>query len=178
METIPLIALAGILAVAVVNDLRSQRIPNRLTCPAMLAGLAWHAATGGLDGALFSLAGLGLGLGLMLVPYAVGVMGAGDAKLMAACGAWLGAAGVFQAFLLTSLAGGLYALAVLSFHLPQLGRVMGGFWESVQIFIATRRFTYARREAGLPRLCYGVAIAAGTAVSMALDAAGLGLATL
>lgn len=175
MEIIPIIALATMLAVAVVTDLRARRIPNRLTFPAMLAGLAWHAATGGVDGALFSLGGLGLGLGVMLVPYAVGVMGAGDAKLMAACGAWLGALGVFQAFLLTSLAGGLYALAVLSFHLPQFGRVLGGLWESLQIFIATRRFIYARRASGLPRLCYGVAIAVGTALSVALDAAGLGL---
>jgi len=177
METIPCIALAGILAVAVVTDLRARRIPNRLTFPAMLAGLAWHAASGGVDGAIFSLGGLGLGLGLMIAPYAAGVMGAGDVKLMAACGAWLGAAGVFQAFLLTSLAGGLYALVVLSFNLPQLGRVLGGLWETIQIFIATKRFVYTRRAAGMPRLCYGVAIAAGTALSMALDAMGLGLLT-
>jgi prepilin peptidase CpaA len=75
---------------AAVSDLRSRRIPNALTGPMFLAGLAWSVATGGL-------AGLGdgfLAAVALAAPYVVLFLiaggGAADAKLMAAVGAWVG----------------------------------------------------------------------------------------
>ena len=75
---------------AAVTDLRSRRIPNVLTGPMFLAGLAWSLATGGFSG-------LGDGLLAAIVlalPYVVLFLiaggGAADAKLMAAVGAWVG----------------------------------------------------------------------------------------
>ena len=77
-------------AFAAATDLRSRRIPNVLTGPMFLAGLAWSIATGGL-------AGLGdstLAAITLAAPYVVLFLiaggGAADAKLMAAVGAWVG----------------------------------------------------------------------------------------
>ncbi|WP_027181220.1 A24 family peptidase [Oleidesulfovibrio alaskensis] len=176
MQTVMPILLVSILMTAVVTDIRAMRIPNWLTFPAMFAGLAGHGAAGGADGLLFSLAGLGLGAALMLLPFLAGVMGAGDVKLMGAAGAFLGAQGVFGAFIWTSFAGGAYALGVLLFHLPQLRAVGRALHTSFTTMLVTGEMTYTPATGGkaLPRLCYGVAIAAGTVTSMyfsgALDA--------
>ncbi|MBN2139824.1 MAG: prepilin peptidase [Desulfovibrionaceae bacterium] len=164
------IFLLSALAVATVTDLRGQRIPNKLTYPVMALALCYHGLTRGADGLIFGLAGLGLGLGLMIVPYLLGVMGAGDVKLMAAVGACLGAADTFSAFLFTSLAGGLYALALLLGRFQALKMVFRSLGRTLWIFMSSGRLQPAEGESGLPRLCYGVAIAAGTAAAMAFKA--------
>ncbi len=170
MDIAAAIMLLAALAVAVITDLRSQRIPNWLTFPLMLLGLVTHTVMGGWDGLLFSSAGFGLGLGVMLIPFLLGMMGAGDVKLMAGVGAWLGANTAFAAFLFTCLAGGLYALVVLFRHMDHLKAVLANFRASVLILLSSHRFEYVpvETERTLPRLCYGVAIAVGTVVSMGL----------
>lgn len=177
MDPIILASVTATLAVAAAIDLRSQRIPNLLTFGAAGAALLYHGLTQGLDGLLFGLAGLGLGLAVMLPPYLLGVMGGGDVKLMAAMGAWLGAFGVLQAFLFTAIFGGLYALAVLLRHTQALRRIWASLWASFSIFVATRQIglTRPRIAEKLPRLCYGLAIAAGTLSSMACSAYAVGL---
>ena len=79
---------AGIIAtVALFTDTRRGRIPNWLTFPALGLGVALHSFVGGGDGLLFAAEGAALGLGLFLVPFLIGGMGAGDVKLLAALGA-------------------------------------------------------------------------------------------
>jgi len=175
MDPISRLLLLSVLAIAAVTDIRGQRIPNLRTFPAMLLAFSYHGMTQGPDGLLFSLAGFGLGLGVMLVPYFAGVMGPGDVKLMAAVGAFLGASGAFNAFLLTSLFGGLYAMVVLLAHFSALKGILRGLWDSLNVFMLTKRFVYEPRTKGerLPRLCYGAAIATGTIVSMACSDAGI-----
>jgi prepilin peptidase CpaA len=105
--------LVAVLLTAVVTDIRSYRIPNWLTVPAMACGLALHVVRHGQQGLLFSLEGLAVGLGLFLVFYATGGMGAGDVKLMAAVGSFLGPLGVLYAGVMTMLLGGLYAVMTM-----------------------------------------------------------------
>lgn len=164
------IALAAVLALAAAVDLRTRRIPNVLTLGAALGFLAWRVAFQGADGLLLGLAGLGLGLGLMLAPYALGVMGGGDVKLMAVVGAALGPAGALWSFLFTSLLGGVYALAVLLLRREALGRTLAG----VAIAAGQLRagaglhFVPPAPDRRLPRLCYGLAIAAGSCLYLCL----------
>lgn len=170
MDFIIAAILLAALLVAVVTDVRGQRIPNLLTFPLILAGLGLHTATGGLDGLLFSLGGFGLGLGVMLIPFLMGVMGAGDVKLMAGVGACLGVETAFIAFLVTCLAGGVYALGMLLRHMDHLKAILANFRYTILAFLTTRtvEYTPVTPEGSLPRLCYGVAIAAGTVTAMAL----------
>ncbi|MDY7000943.1 MAG: A24 family peptidase [Thermodesulfobacteriota bacterium] len=174
MDPFSHLLLCGVLMVAAVTDIRGQRIPNLLTFPAMILAFSYHGMTQGPDGLLFSLTGFGLGLGVMLIPYFAGVMGPGDVKLMAVVGAFLGASGAFNAFLLTSLFGGLYALTVLLAHFSTLKAILRGFWDSLNFLLLTKRLVYLPRTRGerLPKLCYGVAIAVGTIVSMAFSETG------
>lgn len=168
MDPIIFTAVVLSLAVASLTDLRSQRIPNALTLPCALAALAYHLLIQGPQGLWFSLAGLGVGFGLMLAPFLFRVMGGGDVKLLAAVGAWVGPQMVLVAFLLTSLAGGAYALVLLARRSDVLRGVFTPLRAALYATCATGEFHYqpAPAASGLPKLCYGLAIASGTVAAM------------
>jgi prepilin peptidase CpaA len=98
-------------SVSLVTDILWRRIPNVVTLPAAGVGLILALVAGGWKGLLLSGAGLALGFLLMILPYYVGGMGAGDVKLMAALGALTGVAAIIQIFLYTALIGGVLAVA-------------------------------------------------------------------
>jgi prepilin peptidase CpaA len=105
--------LATVIAmVACVTDLRSQRIPNVLTFGGALAGVVFHAVSGRADGFLLSLSGWAVGIAVFLLPFALGGMGAGDVKLVAALGAWLGPMDTLWLAMYTAIAGGVAAVAL------------------------------------------------------------------
>jgi prepilin peptidase CpaA len=83
----PLLALV---AVAAVTDLRARRIPNWLTLTVAVAGLAQSVTPWAVTGPLRSVSGLALGFAVTFLLYSVGGRGAGDVKLTAGIGAWLG----------------------------------------------------------------------------------------
>jgi len=104
---------------AAVLDVREHRIPNYLTVPAALSGLLFHSLfphflfDGYPWGPLMSLAGFGLGFGLLLLPWLLGGGGMGDVKLLAALGAWLGPMMVLAAFGVSVLAAAVIAMITL-----------------------------------------------------------------
>jgi prepilin peptidase CpaA len=92
--------------VGAVTDLRSRRIPNWLTFPTMLLGVALHLMVGGWKEGASSLFGL-LACGtVFLVFYLAGGMGAGDVKLIAAEASLLGLPCSGSLLLYTVLCGG------------------------------------------------------------------------
>ena len=108
--------LMAVLVTAAVTDLRSYRIPNWLTVSAMACGLISHTVIDGQHGFVTSLEGLAVGLALFLIFYITGGMGAGDVKLMAAVGSFLGPIGVLYAGVMTLLLGGTYAALTMVTH--------------------------------------------------------------
>ncbi|SDH38624.1 A24 family peptidase [Roseospirillum parvum] len=144
---------AAALLVAAWSDLKAFLIPNRV--PAAVA-LAWLLAglSVGLAG-LVPVATLALDLAVAMGVFAVlvglyltGALGGGDVKLIPTVALWAGADGVLVFLMLTALAGGVLALAVLlargAARLPGLGG-----WRVIRV------------TAGCQRLPYGVAIAVG-----------------
>ena len=105
-------AVTGISLTGAVFDLTSRRIPNGLTLPAWLAGMIWAAATAGSPGLADAVcASLLLALPFVLL-FAFAGGGAGDAKLMAALGAWLGLANGAITLLAVVAAGALCGLGL------------------------------------------------------------------
>src|SRR5713101_8313019 len=121
MESAIVVLLTVLLVTAMCTDLRSSRIPNWLTFPTMGFALVAHVWMDGLQGAIFSLLGLWAGLGLFLILYISGSIGAGDVKLMAAVGAILGPYGALLSGLLAMMVGGLYALGAMCYHWSKAG---------------------------------------------------------
>jgi prepilin peptidase CpaA len=168
------IFLGIVLIVASITDLRFQKIPNRLTFPAMAIGLIYHGLTGGLDGLLFSAMGWGLGVGLLIIPYLLGVMGAGDVKLLGAVGALLGPRRTFVAMILASILGGIYGLILFLVKRKQCRASFARYGTMLKTFVCTGYLIPipADKNENSPKLCYGVAIAAGTLLSVFLDLSG------
>lgn len=143
-------------------DLRTRRLPNPLTMGLAATGVAYAACgIGGLSiGA--SLAGLALGLALMLPGHLIGATGAGDVKLFAAAGAFIGPAHILTAFLYTALAGGGLAV-VISLMRRRLRQTVGG---TAQL-IASAGANAPAIESPLEhnRFAYAPAIAIGTTLA-------------
>jgi prepilin peptidase CpaA len=163
MNTIFIIVLSTNLA-ACVTDLRRQRIPNLLTFGSALAALLFHAVTGGASGALSASAGWLVGAAVFFLPFALGGMGAGDVKLVAALGAWLGPGDTLWLTLYAGIAGGVLAI-VVAFARGYLRQALANVW----LLLAHWRVMGLRplNEVTLagsagPRLAYAVPILAGT----------------
>jgi prepilin peptidase CpaA len=90
IDFLPAYFLIATVLVAAVIDVFTHRIPNNLLAPALVLALLTGTATGGVMGLMLSLAGLAIGFAMLLPIYSMGAMGAGDVKLLAVAGAFLG----------------------------------------------------------------------------------------
>ena len=89
-----LIFSAVFVAIAVERDVRTLRIPNWLTFPGLALAIALGVHAAGLGGMADALLGALLALGLLVLPYAAGGLGAGDVKAMMVLGALYGVGAV------------------------------------------------------------------------------------
>lgn len=96
--------------VAAVWDVWTHRIPNWLTGGCLLAGLVYASLQAGPRGAADAVAGAALALLPFLLLFAFAGGGAGDAKLMAAVGAWVGVIGGLVVVAMVLIAGGVLAV--------------------------------------------------------------------
>jgi prepilin peptidase CpaA len=113
IELTKIALLVSLLLFCSATDLSTRRVPNAVLLPALMTALFLNSVDGGLAGLADSVAGLAIGL-LMLMPLRVlGRMGAGDIKLLGVVGSILGAWGAIVAGLATMMAGGILALLYL-----------------------------------------------------------------
>jgi prepilin peptidase CpaA len=96
----PMLALVGY---AAITDLRVRRIPNWLTLTVVLSGLAQSLTSWALISPKQSLLGLVVGFAVTFLLYIVGGRGAGDVKLTAGIGAWLGPWPVLWVFVVAAI---------------------------------------------------------------------------
>src|SRR5262245_7935200 len=85
-----LAALLVLVATEAVTDIRGRRIPNWLTLTVVLTGLAQSFTPWRVTEPLWSLCGLLAGFAVTFLLYSIGARGAGDVKLTAGIGAWVG----------------------------------------------------------------------------------------
>lgn len=167
MEFIDILLIVLILA-AVAWDLKCQKIPNKLTLPAVFVGIFYHTYTGGPEGLAFSALGLLVGLAFFMIPFILGGIGGGDVKLMGAIGALKGWVFVLSAGLLTAVLGGVIAL--IAIVITKRFKLLRDFGVGLGLFVMTRGKVGSRvmlpgpETAAADRLAvpYGVAIFTGT----------------
>jgi len=172
MVTMPQIVMTvvalAVAFVACITDVQSRRIPNVLTFGAAAVAIVVHGIVGGLSGLGTSVAGWLLGAALFMPFFALGGMGGGDVKLLAALGAWLGPRDAFWVALYASLAGGVMAVVVAlgsGYLKTALGNVRNlmTYW----VLVGPRPVPgLTLEESKAPRLAYAVPIFAGTVVTV------------
>ncbi|MDF2857112.1 MAG: prepilin peptidase [Neobacillus sp.] len=108
--------LIFLLIICVITDLRERKIYNAVLFPFLLVALILQLFTEGLSGVTGALLGMTVGLGILLIPYLLGGMGAGDVKLLAVIGGIKGIEFVLFTSLYMALAGGIFALLILLFR--------------------------------------------------------------
>ena len=113
---IPLFVVVAAAAIATVTDLWKFKVYNALTLPVLGAGLLYHTITGGFPGLLASLTGIAFGFGILITFYVMGGVGAGDVKLMAAIGAWLGMPITFYVFIASAAIQAIYSVVLITIH--------------------------------------------------------------
>jgi prepilin peptidase CpaA len=162
-----------LLLIAAWHDSRHYRIPNALVFLGAVAGILLHILLpqelGGL-GILTALAGLGVGLAVLLPLYLLRAMGAGDIKLMAMIGAFVGPTSMLNVTLYILLAGGVLAIGVILLR-GKLAKLI----DNLKIMLLMRLAgstsinlpTTETIDQSAGKLPYGVAIAAGTLVYLA-----------
>jgi prepilin peptidase CpaA len=162
------IFVGTLLTLACISDLRTRRIPNVLTFSSAACGLLFHVITGGWTAAAWSVGGFVLGAALFFPMFALRGMGAGDVKLLAAVGAWLGPGQIAVVALATSIAGGVLGLVVaigygyLRTALSNLGMLLM-HWRVMGVCPLP---AVTLQSAAGPRLAYAVPIAFGTVVTL------------
>ena len=162
IHSIYLIAACVCAAVSAVFDIRSRKIPNVITGPAILAGLLLHGVLDSWHGLLSALAAGAICFAVFLVFHIAGGMGAGDVKLMAAVGCLAGLPHVTYLLVFTAIAGGVMgvALAVLRGRLRETLSNLGSLLtHHTEAGLVPHPELNVRNGATL-RLPYGVAIAA------------------
>lgn len=174
MQTIPVAAawlVSVVLIEAAVIDGWKLKVPNWLTFHFILGGLLFCAWFGGGQALLSSLGGLFLGLALLAPLYMIGGMGAGDVKLLAGLGAWIGPMHILGAFAASGLVGAVMAAGMV---------LASGRW--LHHYVQARRLASdiltirnpdvlaaqaAERKPSMLLLPYGIPIAVGSIAYMA-----------
>lgn len=128
-ETTVVIFVSVVMVLAAIIDGWKLKVPNWLTFPFIISGWIYHLAVGGLGAVPSSLLGTAVGLGLLLMPYIIGGMGAGDVKLFAGVGSWMGPGFALWAFFVSVIIGGIIAVGLVAYHCIRQ-RDWGVLWQN------------------------------------------------
>ncbi len=158
-----LVALGGC-----VTDLWTRRVPNALTFGAAAGALVFNLFVVGWAGLGWAAAGWLTGLALFLPFFALGGIGGGDVKLLAALGAWLGPGPTVWLAIYAALAGGVLAIMVsiaTSYTRVAFRNVWGllTFWRVAGL---QPHPGLTLESSGSPRLPYALPIAAGLGLTI------------
>jgi prepilin peptidase CpaA len=164
MENYLLLCALITAAIGAVQDVRARRIPNWLTYGSLSAALGlriywegWHGLGQGAEGML-------AGGGVFFLFFLVRGMGAGDVKLMAAVGAWVGAWPAVLVMVYTALAGFVIAVFYMVFY-RRARSTLANAGELVRFHLTSGIKPHPEinlRDPAAIRVPYGLAIAAGT----------------
>ncbi|WP_174730739.1 A24 family peptidase [Mesobacillus harenae] len=161
-----------LLTTCVITDWRERKIYNKVLFPFLVIALAYHIITGGWIGLADTLTGTVVGFSILLIPYFMGGMGAGDVKLLAVIGALKGTGFVLMTALYMGIIGGIIGILVLLFRSGAKARLL----HFAFMFIGVKhgvKFPFTMdKEALKTTYPYGIAIAAGAIIAISVTPGG------
>jgi Flp pilus assembly protein protease CpaA len=139
---IPIVVVLSCAIIASITDVSKFKVYNVLTFPCFFGGLLYGYWVEGFQGLWLAFLGAILGLAILLLPYLMGGLGAGDVKFVMAMGTWLGPAWLIPAILIG-------CVATVCYFFAFIGRTQGwrGVWNSFQL-LSLRLAAFSRNFAG------------------------------
>ncbi len=159
--------LAALLLTAAVTDLRHHRIDNRLVMGGLLLAFAFHLLTPSTVGVWHGVLGMLLGFAMLLPFYLLRGMAAGDVKLMAMVGAFVGPSLVFWSAVATFLVGGVWAIAFVARR--HAWSTLATNLRRISPCAVDKEVPIGTGAASLGRIPYAVAIFCGTIAVLAVE---------
>jgi prepilin peptidase CpaA len=158
----PYIGCLIFLAWACYTDIKSMKIPNKITIAFAVSGLLYRLGSGGLEGLWYGAKGFAVGFGLVFLLYCCGAVGGGDVKLFGGIGAWTGTFFAMSSLAYSILAAGLIGLVIMLARRDLIRRVTG-VWRSVygaMILKSVKPIKSSRQE--MIRFPFMIAVIPGT----------------
>ncbi len=155
-------------AICLYTDLTKRKIYNSVILCGIIAALFINIAELSIkEGTIYTFYGLFTGIILLIFPFILGGLGAGDVKMLGMIGTFTGYQVVFQIFLASAVVGGVYSLIVML-----MGRnLTSRMWKIIQglyLFCVTRKTIYCsnlqEKDAEENAIPYGVALSAGVII--------------
>lgn len=125
------ILLVITLIICCITDLRVRKIYNKVIFPILFSVFILHLILNGIPGLKISLLGFLSGLAILIIPFALRGIGAGDVKLLALIGAMKGSTFALNTAFYMFVIGGILALIIVLFH-----RDTVKFFKSLFYFLA------------------------------------------
>ena len=160
---VTLTAVAGCL-----HDLHNRRIPNYVTFGSTALAIGYGLVSGGWQGVSAAMAGWALGIAVFVPFFLLRGMGAGDVKLLAALGAWIGPMALLSLTIYTAFAGGVMALLVVLWE-KKLETTFRNIWLLLcywRVMGVKPLPELSLENQNSPRLAYGVPIAVGAMLTI------------
>lgn len=156
-------------------DFRIRRIPNWLIASGLLCGVTLNAIQGSSH-LVSSLLGFLVGIAVLVLPFALGWIGAGDVKFFGVVGAVLGVSWLPRVFFYSALIAGVIAVAYLVVGLASFSRLRI-FWIDIKTAVLSLGHVlpdpvYVRSQESGGSVPWGVAFAAGTVIAYYVDPSG------
>jgi prepilin peptidase CpaA len=156
-------------------DLKMRRIPNWLIASGLLCGVILNAIQGP-NFLIASIVGFLVGIVLLVLPFALGWIGAGDVKFFGVVGSLLGVSWLPRVFFYSALVAGVIAVAYLAAGLASCARFRA-FWIDIKNAVLSYGLVlpdpvYVRSRHSGASVPWGVAFAAGTIIAYYADPSG------
>lgn len=162
------IALGFTLGIAAFTDWRDRKIYNKLLVPSFFIALLLNTIYGGRLGLTNSLLGAVIGFLLLLLPYLMGGMGAGDVKLLTVIGAFGGSQFVITSFLCGAIIGGIISGILLARRKAFIA-TLKHFLLFLPLLKKPHNFSESMNNACQEKFPYGIAIVLGALITLALS---------
>lgn len=154
------------LSICFITDLKERKIYNKVIFPSLLITVALQFAYSGLGGIKLSLIGFIIGLSILLIPFLLGGMGAGDVKLLALIGAIKGSTFVLNTAIYMALLGGAIAILVIVFQRQTLNLIKMLFLWIISLFNGVTYKLEFPNSFFSKKYPYGVAIVGGAVICL------------
>jgi prepilin peptidase CpaA len=164
--------LLSVSALSAFFDFKVRRIPNWLIVSGVICGVVLNSMQGS-NHLVQSILGFIIGVAVLVLPFALGWIGAGDVKFFGVVGAILGLNWLPRVFFYSAVAAGIIAVGYLACGLASFSR-MKTFWLDIKTAVLSMGHVlpdpvYTRHREGKGSVPWGVAFAAGTIIAYYLD---------